>query len=165
MKFTRRLALIPIAFLFACQSAIPSSVTVIDGVQTITFQTEERVPMAILTQAGIALSPNDRVIANGITISPELPITTYPLTIQLRRAGTVTLITPQGQQTLETSAFTVGEALQEAGTQLHANDKIDPPINTPITNSPITIHYSPANNLTITADGRTIQITSSARMM
>ena len=163
MKFTSRLALIPIAFLFACQPAIPSSVTVIDGVQTLTFQTEERVPLAILTQAGIALSPNDRVIANGITISPELRITTYPLTIQIRRAVSITIVTPQGQQTIQTSAFTVGEALQEAGIQLRTNDTVDPPINSPITNSPITIYQLPSTLLNINVDGKTLQINSSAR--
>lgn len=163
MKFIRGLVLFFTPFLFACQPAAPSTVTIIDGDNVISLQTDEQVPISIFAEAGITLNENDRVIFKGYQVAPNQPIDDRPIALQIRHAATVTLITPDGQQTIQSSAFTVGEALQEAGFQIHANDLVDPPINSPITNSPITIYYSPSMELTITADGKTTQITSSAR--
>jgi uncharacterized protein YabE (DUF348 family) len=163
MKFPRRLALILALSLSACQPVATPTVTVIDGDQVLTFQTEERVPSTILAGAGIIVGSGDRLLVNGIVAPPESPVATYPITLQLRRAMTVTLVAPEGQRQFQTSAFTVGEALQEAGINLRANDQVDPPASSPITNPPITIYYSPARNLTITADGTSIRVTSSVR--
>lgn len=163
MKFPRGLALILALFLAACQPVANPTVTVIDGDQVLTLQTEERVPSAILAGAGITVNPGDRLLVNGIAAPPESPITTYPITLQIRRAVTVTLVTTEGQRQYQTSAFTVGEALQEAGLDLRASDQVDPPANSPITQLPLTISYFPARELTITADGTTTRVTSSAR--
>lgn len=163
MKFPRRLVIFLVFFLFACQPAPLPAVTVIDGNQVVTLQTEERVPSVILAQAGIPLDSNDRILLNGSPVQPDVPITNYPATLQVRRAATVTLVTPEGQRQFQTSAFTVGEALQEVGLELRAKDQIDPPPNSPITDLPITIYHSPAIDLTITADGKTTRVTSSAR--
>lgn len=163
MRFPNGLALFLAIFLSACQPVPLPAVTVIDGDQVITLQTEERVPAAILAQAGITVRSNDRLFLNGSPVQPDVPITNYPATLQLRRAVTVTLVTPEGQRQFQTSAFTVGEALQEAGLQLRANDQIDPPLNSPITQIPFTIYHSPAIDLTITADGKTLYTASSAR--
>ena len=171
MKFNRVLALAFVLFLFACQPTTPRTVTIIDRDQVITLQTDELVPAAILAKAGIAIAPNDRLLLNGLPVSPELPITNpstgsgqvTQITLQIRRAVTVTISSPQGEQQIQTSAFTVGEALQEAGIQLRASDKVDPPADSRITQLPITIYYSPSRALTITADGKTVQVQSSAR--
>lgn len=153
-----------IAFLLcACQPATSPAVTIIDQDNVITLQTDERVPSAILVQAGITLNPSDRVLNNGISVSLDLPITNYPITLHVRRAVPVTISSPQGQQTIQTSAFTVGEALQEAGIQLSSNDKIDPLPNSPIPqspNSPISIF--PSRKLTVSTDGQIVKIESSA---
>jgi uncharacterized protein YabE (DUF348 family) len=116
-----------------------------------------------LIQAGITLHPSDTVLANGYSTTTDRSIDDDPITLQIRRAMAVTMITPAGEQTIQTSAFTVGEALYEAGIQVRANDRIDPPLNTPITNTPLTIYYSPASELTITADGISTRVASSAR--
>ena len=171
MKFNRVLALAFVLFLFACQPTTPRTVTIIDRDQVITLQTDELVPAAILAKAGIAIAPNDRLLLNGLPISPESPITNpstgsgqvTQITLQIRRAVTVTISSPQGEQQIQTSAFTVGEALQEAGIQLRASDKVDPPADSPIHQLPLTIYYSPSRALTITADGKTVQVQSSAR--
>ena len=163
MKLNRGLALILAFFLFACQPTTPPTVTIIDNDQVITLQTEANIPSAILTQAGITLTPNDRIFANGISVSPELPIATYPITIQIRRAVNITISTPQGQQQIQSSALTVGEVLQEAGIQLRTSDKIDPPPNSLLTQLPLTIYYSPSRAINIMADGKVLQIQSSAR--
>ena len=164
MKSPRGLALFLAFFLFACQPATPPTVTIIDGDQVITLQTDERVPSAILAQAGIALNPNDRLLLNGLPIAPNSPVANSPITLQLRRAVAITIASPQGEQIIQTSAFTVGEALQEAGMQLSANDKVDPPLNSPIprsSDSPITIY--PSRELTVSVDGKVVQFRSSAK--
>jgi len=166
MKLRRGLVLAFTILLFACQPATPPTVTVIDSDQVITLQTEKRIPSAILTQAGLTLNPNDRILLNGLPIAPDEQISSHLLsnhpTIQIRRAANVLIITPQGQQAIQTSAFTVGEALAEAGIVIHADDIVEPSINSPITN-PITINYVPSRELTVNVDGKSVKIQSSAR--
>jgi uncharacterized protein YabE (DUF348 family) len=164
MKFHHVWAPTFVFFLFACQPATSQTITIIDGENVITLQTDERVPSAILTEAGIALASSDSILLNGLPSSANSPISNSPVTLQIRRAVTVTLITPQGQQTIQTSAFTVGKVLQEAGIQLRASDSIDPPLNSPIlqfSNPPITIYQ--LLPLTITSSNKTLTTTSSAQ--
>lgn len=150
--------------LFACQPPAPPVVAILDGERVITLQTEERTLSALLLQAGITLDTQDDVLINGKPAdSLDQRIEDTPLTIQIRRAVTVTLVTPQGERQIQTSAFTVGEALRREGIQLTTGDRIDPSPASPITNLPITIHYIPARPLAITADGKTLQTASSAR--
>ena len=125
MKINRVLALVFAFFLFACQPTTPLAVTIIDQDKVITLQTDERIPSALITQAGITLASADRVLSNGLPIVLDQPITNNPITLQIRRAVNLTLITPDGQQQIQSSAFTVGEVLQEAKIQLHAGDKIE----------------------------------------
>jgi len=163
MRLNRRLFLGIALFLFACQPTTPPTVTIIDNDKVITLQTEKRVPSALITQAGITLNTNDRILSNGLPVQLELPITNYPITLQIRRAVNLTLVTSDGQKQIQSSAFTVGEVLQEAGIQVRVGDLIDPPADTPIMQLPITIYYSPAHSLTVSVDGKVLQIQSSAR--
>ncbi len=163
MKIKPRLTLIAALFFLGCQPSSPRTVSVIDGDQLVTLQTDERVPSAILSEAGITLAPEDRVLVNGIRVSPELPITSYPITLQLRRAVPIILSTPQGQRTIQTSAFTVGEALHEAGIQLRARDKISQPIQSPVSSVQAPVSMDQSLSLTITSNGKIITTTSSAQ--
>ena len=163
MKIKPGLALAFTFLLFACQPASLPIVTIVDNGTPITLQTEERVPLALFAQAGIGIGPNDQILLNGYPAAPDHPIANSSITLQIRRAMTVTITSPQGEQTLQTSAFTVGEVLQGAGIQLRVSDMVDPPPNTPITDTPITIYYSPARELAITTDGNTTRVASSAR--
>jgi len=172
MKFARWLVL---AFIFfACQPSTSPIVTIIDSDKTLTLQTTARVPSALLNEAGIILNPNDRVLSNGLPVAFDQPITNSPITLQIRRAVVITIITSDGEQQIQSSAFTIGEALQEAEIQLSLNDKIDPPLNSPIrradwrsrveaSNSPLTIYYLPSHDLIITVDGKPLQVRSSAQ--
>jgi 3D (Asp-Asp-Asp) domain-containing protein len=74
---------------------------------------------------------------------------------------TLTLLTPEGPQTFQTSALTVGLALTEAGFTLYTADLFDPPAETPITGA-LTVTYQPSRQLVVTADGRQIQVRSAA---
>jgi uncharacterized protein YabE (DUF348 family) len=158
-------------FLFACQPTTLPIITIIDNDKVITLRTEERVPSMILKQAGITLNPHDRLLLNGlptrldqpITNLPtsNLPIINYPITLQTRHAVTLTLRMPNGEHELQTSAFTIGEAIQEASISLHAADKYDAPLNAPISKSPVSLSLT--HNITINSHGKTTQFLSSAQ--
>src|SRR6476659_3420700 len=107
MKIARLLAFSVTFPLFACQPTTLPTVTIIDNDKIITLQTDERVPSTLLNQAGITLNPNDRVLLNGLQTTLNEPITTYPITLQIRRAVTLTLVTPDGEKKFQSSAFTM----------------------------------------------------------
>lgn len=163
MRIKHGLTLLAVFLLFGCQPSAPRSVTIVDGESIVTLQTDERVPSAILAEAGISLAPEDRVLVNGIQTSLELPITNYPITLQLRRAKEITLSKPQGGQTIQSSAFTVGEALQEAGVQLRAGERISPPVQSPISSLQLPITIYQLLPIAITSNGKTITTASSAQ--
>ena len=161
MKYFRWLACAFLFFLTACQPQ-SSSITIIDGDQIHRIESNEKALIPLLTQVGIVLGPNDRVLVNGTETSLDQtqPVADSP-TIQIRRAVALILNTPQGQQTLETSALTVGEALSEAGFSLSKNDLISPPAETPIT-KPLNVTFNPARDLTIFVGENVVNIRSAA---
>ncbi len=162
MKFAHLLALTLALFLFACQPATSPAITIIDGNHVTTLQTSERVPSALLKQAGITLNSDDRILLNGLPVDPNQPISNLPITLQVRRAVNVTVAAADKEQRLQSSAFTVGEALQEISIWLREGDRVEPGLDTPITDG-MTITITPTRALTISVDGKTVQIQSSAR--
>jgi uncharacterized protein YabE (DUF348 family) len=163
MKILRAAALILFLLVSACESQSPAQIIMIDGDDVQTIVASERVPLLILTQAGLTIGPNDRVLVNGILWPLDQPVPrTDSVVIQIRRAVTLTLLTPQGQQTIESAALTVGQALSEAGVQLYASDFLDPPANTFIT-TPLTINYVPSREITIIVNGQVVPIRASTQ--
>ena len=170
MKFYRSLAWTFILFIFACQPSTPSTVTILDSGQVITLQTDERVPSALLSKTGMTLNPNDRVLVNGLPGALDQPITKpstssgqrSPITLQIRRALNLTLITPEGEKQIQSSAFTISEVLAEAPVWLRAGDKIQPDLNSPLIDG-MTITILPSRDLTVSVDGKALPIQSSAR--
>jgi resuscitation-promoting factor RpfB len=160
MKFARLLAVALAFVLLACQPTKPSTVTIIDNEKIITLQTIERDPSALLAQAGITLNPEDRVLLNGLATPLDEPVTDFPITMQIRRAVALTINTPDGNQKIQSSAFTIGEALQETSIWLRAGDEISQLLNSPISSSPVSI--VPSRNLTITSNGKTTKVRTSA---
>ncbi len=161
----RRYALIVLLFLTACGTGSSSArtVTILDGAQVHALSASGGTPAEWMIQAGILLGPNDRVLANGIRLPLDQPAPqTGSVTLQVRRAYTLTLVTPSGQQTLQTAAPTVGEALHDAGFALYASDLLDPPADTPI-DKPLTVNYVPARELTVITHDGTIRIRFAAR--
>lgn len=152
-----------VLLLFACQAAPLSTVTILDGEQALTLQTEERSLAALLIEGGVSLRADDIVLVNGLPASLDQQIERAPAVIQIRRAVAVTLLTPQEERQIQTAAFTVGEALKQEGIQLSAGDRVNPSPASPVTNLPLTIRYTPAQPLSITADGQVVQTASSAR--
>ncbi len=146
----------------ACQS--PSSVNTIDlldGESHFSLLTNSRIPIEIITEAGIPFTSADRILINGQIVDPNAPMGCENCTLQIRHALTLTLITPEGEENIHTAALTVGEALSELGIQLYAVDFIDPPAGRAATDQLI-ITYRPARELAIYVDGKIVSIRSSA---
>jgi uncharacterized protein YabE (DUF348 family) len=162
MRINSGLVLAFAFLLFACQPAASPVVTILDDGRMIPLQTDERVPSALLAQARITLNLNDSILVNGFPAAVDQPITIYPITLQVRHAASVTLITPQGKEGLQSSAWTVGEVLSNAPSWLRAGNRINPTLESPIDNG-MTITISPFQDLTVSADGKQIQVRSSAR--
>ena len=165
MKSLRWLAFFLLLFLFACQPNSLQSITIIDGETILNISSSARTPLLILTEAGITPQPADRVFVNGIPSALDEAISASSVTqLQLRRAFAISVITPDGEQIIQTSALTVGQALSEADFSLGVNDIIDPPAETAILNT-MTVNYSPARDLVITAGADVINIRSAAGMV
>ena len=124
--------------------------------------TDGRLPVNLLAEAGISLSPTDQLLAEGHRFPPERTLPPEADTLQIRHAVGVKLVTPGGEQELATAVNTVGEALREAGIQLYAADFVDPPADTPIS-AAMTITYRPSQKLAVTTNDGNITIRSSAR--
>jgi uncharacterized protein YabE (DUF348 family) len=157
-----RLTVLGLAFLLACQpQAVPRVALVVDG-QIQHIAAGDLVPAHMLANAAIAFSPADRVLLNGtpVPLNEALPLRT-DITLQLRRALSITLIAPQGQVTVNTAAFTVGEALREAGVNLFVSDRVEPPVETLIT-SGMTVTITPGREITVSAGGQSVRVRSSA---
>lgn len=162
---TRLSVLFTLLFLLilsSCQRISTTVILLVDG-QVYSLATPlQRLPADVLSEAGITLGANDRLLSLGSPIPPDQPLPeAVSYTLSVRRAVTLTLITPEGPQTFQTSALTIGQALTEAGFTLYTADRFDPPAETPITGA-LTVTYQPSRQLIVTADGRQIQVRSAA---
>ena len=154
--------LIAAFLLIACQPSVKQTITIIDGETIFTLQSNLRTPLEILAEAEISFAPEDRLFLNGFPARPDSPITNYPITLQIRRAVPITISATLGDQTIQTSAFTVGEALRDAGFDIHFSDSISSPLQSPISGLQIPVTLFESQPLTITANGKSITTTSSA---
>ena len=151
-----------ILLITACQPQTPpDTIHILDGEIHIAQPSNSRVPVQVLDEAGIVLAPTDRVFLNGEFIDANTEMDCKSCTIQIRRAVTLKLITPDGEQEIESAALTVGDALAELGIEVYASDFIDPPAGTSATDQ-MTITYRPARELAIRVDGQVIHIRASA---
>jgi uncharacterized protein YabE (DUF348 family) len=97
----------------------------------------ERLPANLLAFAGVRLYPGDLVLVDGQPYAPDKPLPPgQSHSLQVRRAREIAL--KLGSKTLhfEAQAATLGEALTQAGIQLHTADKLSPPASTPLAASP-----------------------------
>ncbi len=153
--------LVAMFILLSCQPAAPRSITVLDGDQTYTLTSSNGTVAELINQAGLTLTPADRVLADGQSAALDQPLDSVRV-LQIRRAVPLTLLTPDGQShVLQTAAFTVGEALKDAGILVGAADRLDPPADTPLLGA-LTVTYAPARDLSVTVNGRVAPIRSSA---
>ena len=140
-----------------------STIYILDGNRVLSLQANSNTPAAILAQAGVKLSPADKIYFNGVDLPADFSLPTGgSYTLQIRRAHTLTLITPDGQTTFQTTAATVGQALAQTGLQLYAADYVEPPIETPF-KTDLTVTYRPARELMVSVDGKVVTVKSSAK--
>lgn len=162
MKFLRWLALAATMLLSACQSNPSPSITIIDGGQVQIVESDSRIPLVLLTQNGITPQQFDRVLVNGVAFPIDQPLPSADsVQLQVRRAVDLTLTTPQGTETFQTSALNVGQAMAEVGYQISAADVLDPPAETPITTA-MNVTFTPARDLTVQVGESVVHIRSAA---
>lgn len=162
MKNFRWLACGILLLTVSCQPQT-SSITILDGGQIFHITSTEEIPLVLLTQNGFSPQPADRILLNGQPAALDQPFPPSDfIQLQLRRAVDVTLVTPQGEQAIRSSAFTVGQALSEAGFELTVNDRITPPAETPLADG-LVIQFTPAREVTITVGGNVITLQTSAQ--
>lgn len=148
--------------LLSCQPQSSSTIiTILESGQIHRLVTNERNPIALLSGAGITLAPTDQLLVNGLPFPREQVLPGNVISLQVRWAVSVRLVTPGGEQELSTTVQTVGSALTEAGIQLYAADFIDPPADTPIS-AGMMITYRPSQELTVTTSNRSLKIRSSS---
>lgn len=89
------------------------------------FWTLEKMPANWLLFAGVRLFPGDRIYWNGRQIDVEIPLeTATEVTLQVRRAGKVEILSDGEPVSFYSSAFSLGEALLENGFLLRRSDRI-----------------------------------------
>jgi len=147
--------------LSACQTT-KTSVTIFADGHTYVLTTTGHTSGEIISAARLTLGSHDCVLYLGslVPLDSALPFAgSYTLTV--RRAITLTLVTPDGQKIIQTCAQTVGQALAETGYTLFSTDRLDPPADTPIEES-LNVTYHPSQPLVVTVDGTQAQARSAA---
>jgi uncharacterized protein YabE (DUF348 family) len=158
------------ALLAACSGApatprqtLPArTITVIDAGEITSVAPGAGSAAEVLGTAGITLGPDDRVWADGINVAPDQALPSGTTAIQVRRAVALALVENGKDRTIQTSAPTVGQALVEAGIELHAADLLDPPAATPIL-GPLTVTLTPSQLLTVKTEGGELSTRSVAK--
>ena len=129
-----------------------------EGSQFRIVNTDARAPAAILAKAGVLLGPVDQLLYNGIPVSRDAALPGGSSgTLQVLRATSIAV----NGKIVQTAARTVGEALSQQGTQLHAADGLSALASTMLS-GPIAISYAPAHELSINVDGKQLKIMSTA---
>lgn len=153
--------LVVLFLLSGCQSK-STKVTILADGRVYSADTTQHAPAKILIAAGITLGSEDRVLYLGTSVPLEeaLPeAASYTLTV--RRAVVLTIISSDGQKTIQTSAENIGQAMTEAGYKLYNGDQVDPSSETPITGA-MTVNYRAAGEIAIMVDGTHVKVRSAA---
>jgi len=161
MKKCSWLVPLVLVILCACQKT-GTSVTILADGHTYSINTTDRIPAQILAAAKLTLGPNDRLLYLGspAPLNTAIPQASF-YTLTIRRAIALTLVTQEGQKTIQTSAQSVGQALADAGYTLYATDRFDPPAETPIEGA-MTVSYQSSHALLVAVDGTQVPVRSAA---
>ena len=87
---------LPLLLLLAgCQTQFSGKpVNLIDGDEHISLAPTSRIPAEIIAEAEIPFKSADRILVNGQIVDPTSPMDCKNCTLQIRRAVSLTLITP-----------------------------------------------------------------------
>jgi uncharacterized protein YabE (DUF348 family) len=155
--------LLLILALVSCQpQSAKTTIYLLDGDKVLNLQVDSNTLADILALAGVTLTPADKIHFNGVDLPADFSLPPGgPYTLQIRRAHTLTMVTPNGQTSFQTTAATVGQALAQTGLQLSTADYIEPALETPVA-ADLTVTYRPAQELVISMDGQTVTVKTSA---
>jgi uncharacterized protein YabE (DUF348 family) len=154
---------IGIGFLLINKPTYHVNIWVDNQSQPITLQTNLNTPAAILTQAHITLSAENRVLVNGQTSALNQPINNLDhAVIQVRHAHRIDLNVDGKISILRSSALTLGQALWENNLIFTVSDFITPPLDTALDQDlQVTIRRSQL--LRIQIQGQEINLPSAAQ--
>ncbi|MBI5565624.1 MAG: DUF348 domain-containing protein, partial [Chloroflexi bacterium] len=140
-------------------------VTIIADGNTYRLKSQATALIDLLVEAKVKLGPDDLAIANNQPIDRTTnqtyrfarnPGDVAPLSIVLRRARPITLDLGNGDvRQIQSPASTVGQALEEAGVELHLADRITPDLNTALTPG-LKIEVEQSRLIHVDVDGRTL---------
>lgn len=157
--------------------ALPVTVEA-DG-DRIQYRTHSRTVGELLTELGISVNSNDRILLNGETseLSTALgteefaqasrtvatrgprdaPVTTRPspVRITIQRAVPITIIDEGLPTTVLSTARSVGEALLDQDVPLYLGDRVNPGLETPVT-ADLRVYIKRSKPVSIVVDGREI---------
>jgi uncharacterized protein YabE (DUF348 family) len=127
----------------------------------------EDTPAALLAAAEIPLSAADRLLLNGLPVSPDFVLPRgQPLLLQIQRARAVLIEQDGTRQRIDSAAPSAAAALWEAGIRLGPGDELSvAPADTLEAlsqNGPALIGYRQAQPLTIQVGGRQIHARTTA---
>lgn len=130
---------------------------VLDGEITM-FRTAFDHPQAILDSLGVFPDEHDAVLVNGSLVTFE-NLDSYPLPaqhIEVRSGIRVTLEVDGETREWVSTAATVGDVLEDAGVTLYLGDRVEPPVDSPVTDG-MTIRVERSFPVTITIDDTQIE--------
>ena len=120
--------------------------------------TPERIPVILLAEAGVGLSPEDRILADGAPINLDQALSPAKAhSIQVRRASAITLNDGEQEYRFASAADTLGGALWEQGISLYHSDQLTPPPETPLEGGPVQATLIRSQALTIRLMAETFQ--------
>jgi uncharacterized protein YabE (DUF348 family) len=144
------------------RSARDVSIQVLPGGETSQIISAGQTAAELLAEADVRLDSEDRIWANGEQITGQKELAPgADLALVIRHAQTIELQIGEKNQTILSSAATLGEALAEAGVLLAPADRLTPDPQTPL-NGPMTANLRRAVGLTIKVDGKIVQARSAA---
>lgn len=122
-----------------------------------TLLTSERSPKKLLSLANIQMAEGDQILVNGLPadIDQLLP-SAQSHSLQVLRATTIELETDGQSRTIQTTAFTLGAALWDAGIQLYESDHLSLPLETTLNGQPIHASLTRSQAITIRVQGKII---------
>ncbi len=131
-----------------------------DG-EVFTLLTPERTPVILLAEAGVGLSPDDQIMADGVPVSLDQALPPAKAhSLQVRRATQIALNDGTQEYNFVSTASTLGGALWEQGITLYHSDQLSLPPDTPLEGEAIQASLRRSQTLTIRSQGQSIQTRS-----
>jgi len=133
--------------------------------KTYTTISAERDPATLLSTFGLKVGKGDRLLLAGRSIKEgeQLPQSAY-LSLELRHPIEIQIKDGENSIEFQSSAPTLGEALEEQGIEVFASDRLDPIAETPL-NGPITATLIRAEPLLVIMGDKTLQIRTAANLV